>query len=264
MHNYTSEELKWDALQASLQIVTDIIQGFKSPIYIKIIIEKNRIYNIIICYNIIEKLMSGNDNVIAELELMKQKENPIDFIDFEIGRLNDKKKSIDSINTTQKRILQLNDSNRKRANYQTYILIVIVVGLVLILGTLLIKKYIFDNIIMDIIVLIITSLTIIYVLNLVGYMNARDPIDFDRLNLSSPGSKTEDATRIANSDAMKKGDLLGSLGLNSDVCVGQACCSDGTIWDSVNSKCIIKQAFTTLNDVKNNSSYEFNHYTPYK
>lgn len=209
--------------------------------------------------------MSGNEDVISQLQSMKEKNAYSEFIEFEIKRLTDKKKSIDTINTTQKRILQLNDSNRKRANYQTYILIVIVVGLVLILGTLLIKKYIFDNIIMDIIVLIITSLTIIYVLNLVGYMNARDPIDFDRLNLSSPGSKTEDATRIANSDAMKKGDLLGSLGLNSDVCVGQACCSDGTIWDLAQSKCVIKkQTFTTLNDVKNNSSYEFNHYTPYK
>jgi hypothetical protein len=172
--------------------------------------------------------------------------------------------SIDSINTTQNRILQLNDSNRKRANYQTYILIVIVIALILILGTLFIRKYIFDSAIIDIIILIIISLTIIYVFNLVSYMNARDPIDFDRLNLSLPVSKAEDAAKMANSDAMKQGDLLGSLGLNSDVCVGQVCCSDGTIWDTAKSKCIIKNGFTTLNDVKNNSSYEFNHYTPYK
>ena len=95
-------------------------------------------------------------------------------------RLLDKKKNVDSARIGQQRLLQINDSYRKRQAAYIKVIIVIIVALLLIL----VLRFLSTNltfipeVIYYLLFIILISGTIIYVIVLVYQINNRDPLNF--------------------------------------------------------------------------------------
>lgn len=191
---------------------------------------------------------------------------------FETDRLNQKKQSIDTALSGQKRIISLNDSYRQRYSAYTDIIITAVITLTVIIaisiiGNLLsfLPSFIFD------LLSIVTFLVGFFICyNTYLDINKRSNMNFNELKLDPPSMPTAGENQASQANAASLGDLLGSVDLN--LCKGSICCDNiTTVWDSKNTKCVaIKNVagFTTMEfsyDSMNPASpNEFEQYSDYK
>jgi len=169
----------------------------------------------------------------------------------EKNRLDKKQKNVDDAVFSQRRILEFNESYRKRMVQYTKMVIVVIIALALIFGILILKNRFpmippgaFD---LMMIIIIFISLIVLYLF----YVNisARDNTDFDKLALNNPKILTADEIAKQKEEAVSSGNLFGTM----SICVGGQCCnsSNGTVWDSGNSVCkanTLVQGFATLLD----------------
>jgi hypothetical protein len=107
---------------------------------------------------------------------------------------------------------------------------------------------------------------------------------FDQIDLDGPSILSPDQISKQKAAAGKSGNLLGSINLNG--CIGNDCCSIGTVWDASGGVCVVesdiqkavssaaaaaaaasKSGFTTISaidnisrNVKPNSPNEFKDY----
>ena len=156
----------------------------------------------------------------------------------EINRLNDKKQTIDAAITTQKRMVQMNDSYIKRQRDYTKILVAISVGIVLMIFAAYFS-YTSESFrpLATIIDIVIIVAVFIYCFWTYYDMSARDNIYYDQLYVygsPSPPQYYEEAKLNA-----------ASVDASGNTCTGPACCSAivGTTWDASGNVCIKKEGF---------------------
>jgi hypothetical protein len=171
------------------------------------------------------------------------------IVNNETKRLNLKKDSIENATTTQKRMIQMNDSDgKKNAEYIKMVIAGVIVLVIMIGLILLTRMFPFISGIVILIIVLLISVYIIYCVHKYNVISSRDKMDFDKLATTSPNILTSsqiDSTLKAN---QASGNLLGSLNLGG--CIGSSCCDVGTVWDISGQMCIplrIVSGFTTLN-----------------
>ena len=181
-----------------------------------------------------------------------------DIVSSELTRLQQKKKSIDNALTTRERVAELNNSYRLRYIEYTKMIAIVVLALVVFIAARMAGKYFpaIPSIVIDIVYILLFCGTCILLYNQMAYIQNRDVLYFDRLNLNGPNMKS--AAQIANDKKASglSGDLLGSI--NIGACVGETCCSEGTIWDLSNSVCVPSKAPNT--DSKDSESNDVTEY----
>ena len=172
---------------------------------------------------------------VSEPVLIHQKDMS-DILYNETTRLNSKKDSIDNAVTTQKRMIQMNDSDGKKNSEYIKMVVAGIIVLAIIIGlTFLSRVFPFIGGIVMFIVILLISGYIIYCVQKYYMISSRDKMDFDKLATTSPNILTSTQTEATLKANQGSGDLLGSLNLSG--CIGSSCCDVGTIWDISGQLC---------------------------
>lgn len=136
----------------------------------------------------------------------------------------------------QQRIIDLNRSHSKKTAAYTKVMIFAAVALGIILLLKLVGSSFIPEPIFALIYVLLISASIMYGLFTYSDVNAREPTNYDRLNIPPPVVTISDADKAkALASAKASGDLMG---LSSGVCAGQACCDYNQAYISANNKCI--------------------------
>jgi len=222
--------------------------------------------------NLSTRLGELNGTLNAELQDDALSQNTLsnNIIQNEIARLNQQRSILENAQAGQQRILNLNDSYRKR--YKQYLKMVIAIVVILvIIWVLQVLNTRFEGIIpsylFDLITVVIASIGLIYCYLVYSDIGRYNPLNYDELNIAPPPNITTSTSgNVApNSITATSGaDLTASSG-----CVGEACCATGTVWDPINKNCKVPsqaQAFTTLSQsmasVEPNTPFEYSSYAP--
>jgi hypothetical protein len=165
--------------------------------------------------------------------IVKQKDIK-NILDTENTRLEIKKDQIDDATSGQKRVIHMNKSYVAKYNYSNRITYAIILATIIILALILIKKYlnIIPEFLETILYIIIISGTLIYCLFVLVDIASRDKMDFNKLNLPAPD--TSDSSASNRNKNIEKGDLSAL----SNICKGQDCCDEGSIYDPKMNKCV--------------------------
>ncbi len=171
------------------------------------------------------------------------------IVDTEKARLDEKAGLIDGAHFAKKRALDLNDSARKRQYNYVYIIFALVIGFIIISAFMFIQSVfpIIPNSVINLIIIIVIGSVAIYSINLLRLASYRDNLYYDKLSIPSPKNLTVDEIAKQQDEAKKKGDLVGSVA-NPYVCVGEACCSSNSQWDSVANRCVVNGCGSTQVD----------------
>jgi hypothetical protein len=199
----------------------------------------------------------------------------LNIVNTEQHRLQDKKSSIDNAITGQKRMIELNNSNRLRQQSYTKILVIFIIVLVLFVGIIMLSKALpfIPQVVFELLSIIIISIGIYMALYTYLDIQSRNNMNFDELDI--PGLNN---TALGNTIATGKGSgSLSNLLYGTNLCVENECCGPETVWDMPTNKCVpistttpmttTQQNFTTMttayiNGDLSNGPYEFESYTP--
>jgi hypothetical protein len=186
----------------------------------------------------------ANANVSTSQALDHQTQM-MDIVDTEKKRLLMKKQNIDNALETKQRTAILNESYRQRYADYTRMIILFIVFLVLWLGVYIAGNYfpIIPSFVINILMIIIITAGIFTFYFAYLDIAKRDNMYYDQINLDGPTILTPDQIAKKTKEQADAGNLLGSLILAG--CIGNDCCSTGTIWDASNSVCVIKTDTTT-------------------
>ena len=162
-------------------------------------------------------------------------------------RLESKKASIENAINGQKRLLQLNETYRKRYSAYIRLVLIIVLALIIIIALIFVNKLFpfIPEAVYTLLYIIILSGTAIYCWIVITDIRKRDRFDFDKHTRPAPVSPEE--LKKNAEKAATAGDLLGSI--NYTECRAAGCCAPGTVWDASMNKCKpveTKSAFTTI------------------
>ena len=173
--------------------------------------------------------------------------------DTEINRLNDKKTEVDDAYSTNKRLVDLNDSYRKKQSQYNYIMFVVISFFVIMIILMQIQKVVpVISGILTIITVILAILVIVYVLVILVDIYRRDPNDFDKINYNPPsgvddlvidpktGKAVSTTTGLINPVTGKPYDTStsASYSKNTVISSGQDACFAGQSYDYYSGKCI--------------------------
>lgn len=188
------------------------------------------------------------------------------IINSENTRINQQATSLKNAVQGQQRIINLNDSYRKRYGQYLKIAIAITVILLLVWIFKVIESRFPDvvpSFIYDLLTIAVVSLGLIYCYLVYSVIGTRDPLNYDQLNLAPPPNAYKDIAIAGNAapnsnKSTSGGDLLS--------CSEQSCCLAGTTWSPEVGGCV--QGFTTLSQVSSNveplSPFEYTDYAPLK
>jgi hypothetical protein len=163
-------------------------------------------------------------------------------------RLESKKASIDNAMKGQQRLIQLNDTYRKRYSAYIKLVLIIVLALVIIIGLMFINKLFpfIPEVVYTLLYIIILSGSLIYASIVLIDIRNRDKFEYDKRIRAAPVSP-EEIKKNAEA-AAKAGELLASVN-SSAACKSEGCCAPGTMWDKTLGKCIpatTRSNFTTI------------------
>jgi hypothetical protein len=169
----------------------------------------------------------------------------------EKDRLDKKKELIDKAEFSQNRQQDLNDSYRKRYMYYNYIGIVVVITLLVYLALVMLQYFIpiIPNAIIDIATMFIFAFIIIFVVYNLIIIYSRDKLNFDKINNDNANIISASELEKQRQASIASGDLIGAA--IGPSCIGAACCSTGTRWDSGNLVCMpgnVISAFTSISE----------------
>lgn len=182
----------------------------------------------------------NNSQVNSDTLLLKQG-TINNILTMENNRLKDKKQNIDSAIIGQKRLLQINDSYRKRQTAYIKVIIVIIVALLLIftLRFLSTNFTLIPEVIYYLLFITLIAGTIIYVTLLIYNINNRDPLNFDQLNLARPNIMPTVVPILPSPTPIypnANNKLDQCINIEGDKeCIGSSCCLPGTYF--VNGEC---------------------------
>lgn len=172
-------------------------------------------------------------------QVLDHQQKMMDIVDTEKSRLLQKKQNIDNALDGRRRAVLLNESYRQRYFQYLKMIIVFVITLVIyVILVLLSRTFTFiPSVVFDLIYVLLfaTSFFAIYFMYL--DVASRDKMYFDQIDLDGPSILSPDQISKSAKDSAKSGNLLGTINLSS--CVGNNCCSTGTVWDVSNSVCVI-------------------------
>ena len=153
----------------------------------------------------------------------------------ENNRLMKKHVAIKDAKFGQQRIIDLNRSYSKKTAAYTKVMIFAAVALGIILLLKLVGGTFIPEPIFALIYVLLISASIMYGLFTYSDVNAREPTNYDRLNIPPPApTMSADDKAKALASAKASGDLMG---LSSGVCAGQACCAYDQAYSSELNKC---------------------------
>ena len=182
-------------------------------------------------------------------DLLDHQNKVSDIVDTENRRLLAKKTSVDSAIDSQKRILELNDSIKKRHAAYIKILLIIVAALVIFLILVVTQKSfpIIPSLLYDLVVVIIFSVALIYATLVYIDIASREKTEHDRIYAEDPNILGSGSEKDRQDAAAMSGDLLGTLKTSLGwVCNGPDCCSEGTTWCGSQNECIGNTVYSTL------------------
>jgi hypothetical protein len=176
---------------------------------------------------------------ISSSKILERQSDIANIIGTEFNRLNMKEQNINAALDGKKRIVLLNESYRQRYIQYTKMIIIIVLTIFAFILIVFAGRYftIIPSLLINILCIIIIAIGLINCYIIYGVINSRDRLNFNELNLPSPVVLTPQQIAEQQQRQGKNGNLLDSINLN--YCVGNNCCSDGTVWDSSNGVCVI-------------------------
>lgn len=145
-------------------------------------------------------------------------------------RLDEKQTQLDSAQKGQMRVLQLNESHRKRqaAYINLIILIVFTLAMTILMKFTRAKFDILPDSVYTLLHILLYSFVIIFALVTLVNVSSRENTNYDRLDIPGPKITTGAARAALRAKAVADGDLLGIN--NSSTCKGAACCTETTIY----------------------------------
>jgi hypothetical protein len=161
------------------------------------------------------------------------------IVNTEQGRLDNKKNALANTKTTQERVMELNDSNRKKMIEYTKILLIFVAALFIFFVLQKLNAW-FPQIpdwIVDYSAILIFSTAAIYSLVIYIKMQGHEPTNFDQIYMPPPRLLTPSQQAAQQAEAARSGNLLGTVNLGQ--CAGAACCASGTYWDVSSGMCVL-------------------------
>jgi len=168
-----------------------------------------------------------------------------DILDTEYTRLLAKKQKGDDILTGQDRMIRLNETYRlKYAEYMKIVYVIVALLLSIFIVYQLwgfIQLYI-PSFLIEFFIVIAVSLSITYCYFIYAGIQARDPNDFNKLNMNDINNATIQDN--PNNGYMKpilspSKDLNKMMEINQlKKCIGSSCCSTNTHWDQSTNTCI--------------------------
>ena len=171
-------------------------------------------------------------NDVQKNALSKQNEVK-NIVVSESTRLENKKSQIDQAIENQKHIIYANDNNRKVQGAYLKIMIVLVVtlGIIWIIRVLQrnFDKYI-PEFIINLSLILSISIGLIFIFNYYVEIISRDPYNFDELKLDPPAP-------LATPSPDPYAQYLNKNLLNDNICIGEKCCTNGTVWSSDKNAC---------------------------
>ena len=180
-----------------------------------------------------------------------------DIVQREKSRLNSKKQSVDNALYGKTRLIELNNSYRKRYAQYTRMVVIIVFTLLIILGISYLKNIpAIPSSLLDLLIIIVISVSSIWCLMILFDINYnRDKIYYDEIDTNSPLliqpnqiSKNLKGTTAGSGTTINYG-----LGNFNGMCMGQNCCPAPLNYDSASSTCVAPCSGNTPNwDSSNN------------
>lgn len=171
-------------------------------------------------------LNDGMKNVLSDQINVK------DLVQRENQRLEHKQEQIDEARESQNRMLNLNDSYRKR--YSAYLKIIAVLTIVLVIVWLmrLLPNYLpfIPSIVFDIVVIIVVFLGFVVMYFQYKEIQKHNPLNYDELNY--PGPEFKKIGIPTSTPTPTPGTGFGPFG-----CIGPQCCGPNTVWDEKNAVC---------------------------
>ena len=186
----------------------------------------------------------------------------------ETTRLTSKKDSIDNALTTQKRMIQMNNSDgKKNAEYIKMIVGGVFVLAIIIVLIFLTRIFPFINGIAVLIVVLLISGFIIFCIHKYYVISSRDKMDFDKLYMPQSNTLTSTQKNAILAQNQNSGNLLGSLDIGA--CMGSSCCDVGTVWDISGQVCkpiytSVVSGFTTLDTAYKTGDITKSNIIPYE
>lgn len=170
----------------------------------------------------------------VQVNALTKQTNIMDMVKSENQRLIDKKNTIDQAVENQKRIIYFNDNSRKVSSAWLRIIITITIAL----GALFLVRIVYfheylPDMLFNVLVVAIISITILVVFNYYKGIRARDNYNFDELRLKPPPMTDPNANSAPSSTISP-----------SATCIGSQCCiiatdtDPGTHWNPILGKCM--------------------------
>jgi len=172
-------------------------------------------------------------------QVLDHQQKMMDIVDTEKSRLLQKKQNIDNALDGRRRAALLNESYRQRYFQYLKMIIVFVITLVIyVILVLLSRTFTFiPSVVFDLIYVLLFAAGFFTIYFMYLDVASRDKMYFDQIDLDGPSILSPDQISKDAKDSAKSGNLLGTINLSS--CVGNNCCSTGTVWDASNSVCVI-------------------------
>lgn len=180
-----------------------------------------------------------------------------DLLSNEVDRLNNKKTNIDSTLSAQTRIMNLNESYRKKYAKYTQLVAVVVFTIIAFLLVNALPKIIpaIPGFVINVLTLIVVIVSLYTLMNIYMEIDSRSNTNYDELdlppnvdmsfnNLAFGLTQDASANQASNFDLSSIYSQLAQFGITT--CVGDDCCPDGWKFDSRTNKCALTNGFTTL------------------
>jgi len=141
--------------------------------------------------------------------------------------------NVEATITSQRRIIELNDSYSKKMSAYTRLVLAIVFALAIavLLNILKSKFAIIPSAVITIAYIILFSVPIIYAMFVVSDVDSREKTDFDKLDLGPPSGVSKAIQKVKPQDDSNLDFLPG-------FCIGKDCCNTAMAWDNDNNKCL--------------------------
>ena len=175
-------------------------------------------------------------------QVLDNQQKMMDIVDTEKSRLLQKKQNIDNALDGRRRAALLNESYRQRYFQYLKMIIVFVITLVIyVILVLLSRTFTFiPSVVFDLIYVLLFAAGFFTIYFMYIDVANRDKMYFDQIDLDGPSILSPDQISKDAKNSANSGNLLGTINLSS--CIGNNCCSTGTVWDASNSVCVISSS----------------------
>lgn len=164
-------------------------------------------------------------------------------------RLNQKKIGVDDAITSQRRLIELNESYRKKsAQYINMLLVIVIVALIYLVLVLLRRNFpIIPKMVFNILIAILFAVGLLLLISISYKMKKRDEMNFDKLAFVPPPDSSGNIYTSGN--VSSSGSYLAMPDFSA-YCNNGNCCSEGTVWNPEKSVCVSidLSAFTLLSE----------------